>query len=284
MENMKNISQSNEYLIQLIKSNKPFMITRVGIGSETILTCYWKLKCNIPNNIMYALDNNAGIYRAEKNVELFGHMYASAIANSDALAVWKNMLIKEQKILMKGHKLVSIYSRVLEPFYCILENIKPWSHYLLGKKVLIINPFVESFQKQLRDGFQMFKDKDIFLDGQEFVFYRPFMTTAGNHLHSNWLETYRIMRDDISALDFDIALLGCGGYGLPLCNHIRTHMGKSAIYIGGGLQLLFGVMGKRWENIPLHKKIIEKNNTEYIRPSGDEILLNKKRVENGCYW
>ena len=281
---MKSLSQSNEYIIQHIESNKPFMITRVGIGAETLSTCYWKLKRHIPNNIMHSLENNNGIYLAKKNVELFCHMYSLAIANSDALAVWKNSMIEEQKILMKDHKLVSIYSRVLEPFYCILENIKPWSHYLLGKKVLIVNPFVESFQKQLRDGFRMFKDKDIFLEGQEFVFYRPFVTTAGNHLHRNWLETYKIMRDDISKLDFDIALLGCGGYGLPLCNHIRTKMGKSVIYIGGGLQLLFGVMGKRWENIPLHKKIIKENNTKYVRPSGDEILLNKDRVENGCFW
>ena len=61
-------------------------------------------------------------------------------------------------------------------------------------------------------------------------------------------------------------------------------MKKSAIYVGGGLQLLFGVMGKRWENNEMWKKIIKENNTIFIKPSGDEIICNKKLVENACYW
>ena len=81
----------------------------------------------------------------------------------------------------------------------------------------------------------------------------------------------------------NIALLGCGGYGLPLCNFIKMELGKSAIYIGGGLQLLFGVKGKRWENHPVIGKII-KDNGQFISPSGDEILHNNNRVEGGCYW
>ena len=92
------------------------------------------------------------------------------------------------------------------------------------------------------------------------------------------------MCNDIERLDFDIALLGCGGYGLPLCNFIYKKMNKSAIYVGGGLQLLFGIMGNRWENIPMWKEIINKNDTKFIRPSGTEICTNKERVENACYW
>jgi len=60
-------------------------------------------------------------------------------------------------------------------------------------------------------------------------------------------------------------------------------LGKSAIYIGGGLQLLFGVKGKRWENHPVIGKII-KDNGNFISPSGDKILNNNNRVEGGCYW
>ena len=92
------------------------------------------------------------------------------------------------------------------------------------------------------------------------------------------------MTNDISKLEFDIALLGCGGYGLPLCEFIKSKMNKSAIYIGGGLQLLFGVMGKRWESYPFWHKIIRENNTKFIRPSNNEILKNNHLVEEGCYW
>tara|TARA_B000000557_G_C20804457_1_gene457025 strand:+ start:1653 stop:1931 length:279 start_codon:yes stop_codon:yes gene_type:complete len=92
------------------------------------------------------------------------------------------------------------------------------------------------------------------------------------------------MCNDISKLEFDIALLGCGGYGLPICYFINKKMNKSAIYIGGGLQLLFGVMGKRWESKKDFQKIISENDSKFIRPSNDEILKNNNRIEQGCYW
>jgi len=193
---------------------------------------------------------------------------------------------KNQDYIINKFNLSKIHSRTLEPFYIVNENEKPWTHYLKGKKVLIINPFVESFKKQLKNKFQIFKDpkKKIFLDDQEFIFYKSFQTSAGNHIHKDWLETYKIMCEDIKKLEFDIVLLGCGGYGLPLCNFIKTEMNKSAIYIGGGLQLLFGVMGKRWENREDWKKIIKENNSKFIRPENDENLSNKERIEGGCYW
>lgn len=195
-------------------------------------------------------------------------------------------MVTQQKYFVENNKLETLYSRVLEPFYCCKDNIKPWSHYLLGKKVLIVNPFVDSFQEQLKNNFQIFKDpeKKLFLDEQEFVFYKTYNTSAGNALHENWEKTYDMMCDDISKLDFDIALLGCGGYGLPLCNYIHEKLEKSVIYIGGGLQLLFGVMGARWENVQMWKDIIKENQTKFIRPSKEEQIENKERVEGGCFW
>ena len=139
-------------------------------------------------------------------------------------------------------------------------------------------------QKQLNNNFQIFKDKKIFLDDQEFIFYKTYQTTAGNHIHEDWYETYNLMCNDIKNLNFDIALLGCGGYGLPLCNFIKMNMNKSAIYIGGGLQLLFGVIGNRWINDPFIKSLINENNSKFIRPNKNEQINNYEIIENGCYW
>ena len=61
-------------------------------------------------------------------------------------------------------------------------------------------------------------------------------------------------------------------------------MNKSAIYVGGKLQLYFGVMGNRWINRDNIKQHIKENNTNFIQPSGDELLPNRKNVEGGCYW
>jgi hypothetical protein len=92
------------------------------------------------------------------------------------------------------------------------------------------------------------------------------------------------MCSEISKLDFDIALIGCGGYGVPLAGFIYNKLKKQAIQIGGGLQLLFGVMGKRWENTEMWETIIREQECKFIKPSGDEILIKKHLVNDGCYW
>lgn len=45
--------------------------------------------------------------------------------------------------------------------------------------------------------------------------------------------------------DFDVALIAGGGLGIPIASAIKT-MGRCAIALGGALQVLFGVRGKRW--------------------------------------
>jgi hypothetical protein len=281
------LSESNDYIINLLSLNKKFMITRVGVGNETNLAFFTDTLQNIDTKMLVSLSNNAGIYNiTPDNLLKYAELYINAIKESNALATFNNTMIVQQEHFINNYKLDVLYSRVLEPFYCCLENIKPWTQHLQGKKVLIVNPFVKSFKNQLKEGFQIFKDPDkkLFMDNQDFVFYKSYNTAAGNSIHKDWKETYDIMCDDISKLDFDIALLGCGGYGLPLCNFIYKEMNKSAIYVGGGLQLLFGVMGKRWDDIQMWMDIIKENDSKFIRPSIYEQIPNKQRIEGGCYW
>lgn len=287
------LNQSNEQIIKLIQKNEPFIISRMGIGAETYKTYEYETTNKITNSYLHPKTltlYNAGIYYQENDfhkLELFLKQYRTALFNSNILASFFNSSISTiQDYFSNKYYLPQIHSRSLEPFYQIQENIKPWTHYLIDKKVLIINPFVESFKKQMENKFKIFKDKNkqIFLENQEFVYYKSYQTIAGNHIHNDWFETFMIMCKDISKIDFDIALLGCGGYGLPLCNFIKTKLNKSAIYIGGGLQLLFGVMGKRWENNEMWNKIIKENDCKFIRPSKDEICNNLKTIEDGCYW
>lgn len=270
------LNQSNNQIIKLIQKNEPFIISRMEISEETFKTHEYDLTSKITNSHLHPKTltlYNAGIYYQKNDfhkLELFLKQYRTALFNSNLLASFFNSSISNiQDHFSNKYYLPQIHSRSLEPFYQIQEGIKPWTHHLLGKKILIINPFVESFQKQLNDGFKIFKDSDkqIFLEGQEFKFYKSYQTIAGNHIHNNWVETFVIMCNDIKKIDFDIALLGCEGYGLPLCNFIKMNLKKSAIYIGDGLQLLFGIMGKRWENNEMWKKIISENDSKFIKSS-----------------
>ena len=99
--------------------------------------------------------------------------------------------------------------------------------------------------------------------------------------HSSWTESLEIMKSDISKIDFDIALLGCSTYGLPLVNFISKKLNKSAIYIGGAIQIMFGIKGERWDN---HPEISSFYNESWVRPSLNERPNNYRILEGGTYW
>ncbi|MBD4336261.1 hypothetical protein GUH15_09405, partial [Xanthomonas citri pv. citri] len=72
----------------------------------------------------------------------------------------------------------------------------------------------------------------------------------------DWFEALEYMESEISKMDFDIALIGCGAYGMCLAAHVKR-MGKTAIHLAGWTQMLFGVYGKRWvEDQPEYAKFI----------------------------
>ena len=283
------ISESNKRIIQLLQEEKPFMVNRLGIGDETHISYEYLCTKKINRKYLSKFCNLNGVYSKTEDLsdyEAFCNKYLESIEDSTYLASFQfnsRNIVKIQNFFSQKYNIKQIHSRSLEPFYVCLDNEIPWTHYLKHKKVLILSPFVESFKKQLSNNFQIFKDKKIFLDDQQFVFYKTYQTIAGNKLHNNWLETFELMCNDIEKIDFDVALLGCGSYGLPLCNFIYS-LNKSSIYIGGGLQLLFGVMGKRWEANKMWNKIIEENNTKFIRPNNNECIKNQNSIEQGCYW
>ena len=57
---------------------------------------------------------------------------------------------------------------------------------------------------------------------------------------------------EISEIDFEIAIIGAGAYGLPLGAFIKK-IGRQAIHLGGATQILFGVRRARWEVDPFFR-------------------------------
>ena len=102
-----------------------------------------------------------------------------------------------------------------------------------------------------------------------------------NGRFDNWFEALEWMKSEIDKVDFDVALLGCGAYGIPLQHYIRS-LGKQSVYVGGGLQILFGIKGKRWDN---HPEISSFYNDYWVRADESECIANYKNVEQGGpYW
>jgi hypothetical protein len=169
--------------------------------------------------------------------------------------------IPDQKIRTYDHLLQLIERRVgdltLYPFPFIEKTTShPWSmfnvfhHVLDGKRVLAVTPFSQSIEKNFHNRSRFFKNYK-YPDFELFTFTSP-VTYSGLpdnlYPHDSWFESTEAMKRGISSLEFDIALLSCGSYAMPLGKYIAESLNRKAIYVGGVLQLYFGIMGRRYRN------------------------------------
>ena len=147
--------------------------------------------------------------------------------------------------------------------------------------MLVIHPFSKSIESQYKRRKQIWANENI-LPEFKLITYKAIQTIAGNNTenYSDWFEALDIMKKDISKIDFDIAIIGCGAYGFPLAAECKR-IGKKAIHLGGQVQMMFGISGKRWEEIPYYQQFI---NEYWVHPMEEEIPNNFKKVEGGCYW
>ncbi len=128
---------------------------------------------------------------------------------------------------------------------CIMQTL---SRFVAGKKLLIVSPFEESIKFNSNRIDEIFKSFSF--PKTEVLIQRTPITYAGLpaefYPHNNWFETVDWLKDRISHLDFDLALLSCGSYAMPIGCFIEKSLQRKAIYIGGVLQLMFGILGRRY--------------------------------------
>lgn len=174
----------------------------------------------------------------------------------------------------------------LEPYW----SKNPWSRVLEGKKVLVIHPFASLIEQQYKEKRGLLFDDKQVLSKFDLKTIKAVQSLGGDCEYSDWFEALDSMKKQMNATDYDIVLLGCGAYGFPLAAHAKR-MGKQAVHLGGALQLLFGIRGKRWDNPDYGIQEFGKQNTyktlfndSWIYPSASYIPSKAKQVEGGCYW
>lgn len=166
-------------------------------------------------------------------------------------------------------------------YYPILHE-NPWTEILAGKKVLVVSPFADSIELQYRTNRKkLFRNEKVLpLFDLNVIKAFNFLRGANNQKIVSWFDALKIMEEKISKIDFDIALLGCGAYAFHLGAFIRR-MQKIAITMCGGLQLLFGIYGSRYESWLRDEGVL---NSSWIRPHVSERPIGWQLVENGAYW
>lgn len=277
---------ANKWIMEGLTSDAPYMIGRLG-GFELGVAIASKTPVNLQNiwrlikgqiviigwnkKTSASFCNNAGFFPNDKKLFIrFGNLMEQDIPLCDILASY---WVGEKffgNLLQNAKKIKPID---LEPFH----HTTPWTKALQNKKVLIIHPYKDSIQHQWENRDRLFPNRD-FLPEFDLQIIKAVQSAAGNPCgFKDWFEALDYMKHEIEQRNFDIALIGCGAYGFHLAAHVKR-LGKKAVHLGGVLQILFGIMGRRWEGkYPFV-------NDYWIRPLQSDMIQNAKSIENGCYW
>ena len=229
---------------------------------------------------MYPMRNNAGFFSATPELlKRFSEMMIEDMPLIDILASWRF----EEEYFSK--ELQNAYKIDFEPYNPFWSDV-PWTAALENKKVLVVHPFAETIQKQYLRKELIHKNPKV-LPTFDLQTIKAIQTIGnqGDNRFETWFDALEFMKSEIDKKDYDICLLGCGAYGLPLAAHIKRSR-KKAVHLGGSLQLLFGIRGARWENSNYnatynYSKLM---NDFWVKPSATETPSKAQQVEEGCYW
>lgn len=291
----ENPDKASEMIYKLLISDKPCMIARFGAFELATIVNYLGIQNKEHSAIKYIkgkqaqwwwnkklmmyMQNNAGFFPATENtLSVFCENMLKDAQEVDLLGSWQNneIYLKNQ---LRHSKFVQL--ELLNPFW----SDQPWPRALKGKKVLVIHPFEETIREQYKKRAFLFNNKEILPDFELFTLKAVQSIGGENRDFNNWFEALDYMKKEMDKINYDICLIGCGAYGFPLAAHAKR-MGKKAVHLGGSLQLLFGIKGKRWENPNYNIKYNYSTfmNDFWVKPATTEIPQDAVKVEGGCYW
>lgn len=230
------------------------------------------------NSIKAGLLRTAGVFPVDDDTLMrFSSRMQEDSRQLDVLGSWNAREQQLSRMFFPNAKAVPL--RILTPFFCN----RPWTSLLSGKRVLVVHPFDATIKSQYARRKELFANRDV-LPEFHLLTYRPVMSFLGLETpYRDWFEALDKMTYDISKINFDIALLGCGAYGFSLAAFIKRDLCRQAIHIGGATQLLFGIRGGRWDAAK-NLRISSLYNEAWVRPCDTERPANFRQHEGGAYW
>jgi len=284
-----------EYIQRNIQENTPFFIGRLS-GNEPNLCGKLIKKQPIPYYLKHEMLTTAGI-RFNKDSEYIDYLklYTESCMNCSIMCIWSQSMYTQAKDYYTFLEQVNpnkqrICAQALEPYYFMDKDKYRYDELFKDKKVLIISSHSKTIQQQIDKNKKLF-EKNIFDESTEFYVYKPVQQNCNVNDENSWKYHFEKMKYDLINIkkdfDYDIALLSCGGFGMILSNFIYKEQHTSVMYIGGPLQLYFGIFGNRWRGNSKILKIINNNWVNVLDEDKPKTLLENKNnrvCENNCYW
>lgn len=262
-----------------LNEKKPFCIGKIG-GSEAyaVSSIYFGRK---QKDAYGQLCKWSGFFPNEYDPLAFNDYYKEQTEAIAALDIIINFPKNYELFFLEKFTAPDLkWCRCLTPW---MQKEPIWISLLKGKKVLVIHPFAKTIEKQYKRKAKIFADPNML---PEFELYTlKAVQTIGDckdERFASWKDALNYMTEQVRVLDFDVALIGCGAYGLPLAARIKA-MGKIGIHCGGELQTYFGIRGKRWDEC-FPDEMSRVCNEYWVRPDEQEMVEGAEKIEGGCYW
>ncbi len=274
----------NSALKERLSSDDPLFCCRYGATEITSCFYAWirnqKILDEISEPNLKKAKTSSGIFPKKEDVYLkFADAYMQALENADLNAYWGSVLMEEYMIGKTMRKdCVQYAMRALEPF----PYDEPWTMALEGRDVLIVHPFDELIERQYQRRKEIFPEKEILPDCNLKVVKA--IQSSGETVpqeYTDWSAALDALYNRCMEQDFDVALLACGSYAVPLAARMKQ-AGKKAIVLGGMMQLLFGIKGARWELS--RPDIVALYNDFWVRATEYKVKDADKMTDGPAYW
>jgi len=292
---VKSNHDGNRLIADLIGKPSPCMISRIG-GTELGVLYFHFLERNSTRwsvqedrrRTFYLLNQLSGFFPLDESLAMrFCVAYTEALPDVDLMALW-NFEGESESGFGEIQLRNEFFSRaILSRLFCMnsWDFDEPWTGSLEGKKVLIVHPFKKTIEQQYHTRRKkIFPGTRVLPEFESLVIVESVQSIAGNAPSGfeTWFDALEDMKDKIAKTEFDVALIGAGAYGLPLASHVKR-LGKKAVHMGGELQFLFGIKGRRWVVEQGHSRL-RFMNEHWVYPCSSERPANSGVVEGGCYW
>lgn len=273
------LEEDIQAICNVLESDGPCMVSRIGSVEFQclILVRYFPFSFPLFLRSRKHMRMNAGFFPISmKTFRKFYELYKKDIKEINLFVRWR---IEELFFSSWFKRMNYIHKFALDSFY---SQVHPWTFVLKGKKVLVVHPFAETIESQYHNHrMELFANKEVLPEFKSLQTIKAVQSIAGNPVgFDSWFDALEWMKFEINKKDFDIALLGCGAYALPLAAHVKR-IGKKAVHMGGVLQFLFGITSKRYDESDEYKPYI---NEFFVHPDVKDRPKNASVVEGGCYW
>ncbi len=279
---MISLSSRAEFVMDVrhaIETTTPFAAGKIGISEKrwTYYPLFLEREREPRKLIAYEASlcvhglKQSGIFPAKPSFYRdFAREYVEDLRDLDYLGLF-NDLPEVEAAIVGGYGLTNklVHYRDQEPDRSFPDN--PDSCYLpafAGKKILIVCPFAQLLRERAtREVFESVwsnTGKRWFYPARVEAVEFPYgFVRETRERYASAFDLLEAVKTEIALHDFDIALIGAAGLGIPLASHIKR-MGKIGLSLGGHLQVLFGVLGKRWKESAEWQ-------TQYVNPAWIEM-------------